>query len=37
LEHLIERAEFKNYKILGDYLGNELSEKSKEFIVICQK
>jgi SAM-dependent methyltransferase len=37
LEHLVERSEFKNYKILGDYLGNELSEKSKEFIVICQK
>jgi len=37
LEHLIERSEFNNYKILGDYLGNELSEKSKEFIVICQK
>ena len=37
LEHLIERSNFKQYKILGDYLGNDLSEKSKEFIVICQK
>jgi len=37
LEHLIERSEFTNYKILGDYNGNELNEKSKEFIVICQK
>lgn len=37
LEHLIEKSNFNQYKILGDYLGNELSEKSKEFIVICQK
>ncbi|HAN19567.1 MAG: hypothetical protein A2X13_15015 [Bacteroidetes bacterium GWC2_33_15] len=34
LEHLIERSRFKHYKILGDYRGNELNEKSKEFIVI---
>jgi SAM-dependent methyltransferase len=37
LEHLIERSEFGSYQILGDYQGNELSETSKEFIVICQK
>lgn len=37
LEHLIERSKFARYKILGDYQGNELSETSKEFIVICQK
>jgi SAM-dependent methyltransferase len=37
LEHLIERSDFRNYKILGDYHGNELNAHSKEFIVICQK
>jgi SAM-dependent methyltransferase len=37
LEHLIERSNFEKYKILGDYQGNELNQKSKEFIVICQK
>jgi hypothetical protein len=37
LEHLVERSDFEKYAILGDYLGNELNEKSKEFIVICQK
>lgn len=37
LEHLIERSQFNHYKILGDYNGSELNEKSKEFIVICQK
>jgi SAM-dependent methyltransferase len=37
LEHLIERSEFKNYKILGDYKGNELNRESKEFVVICRK
>ncbi len=37
LEHLIERSRFEKYKILGDYLGNELNQKSKEFIIICQK
>jgi SAM-dependent methyltransferase len=36
LEHLIERSEFKRYKILGDYQGNELNHKSREFIVICE-
>jgi SAM-dependent methyltransferase len=37
LEHLIERSDFEQYRILGDFLGNELNETSKEFIVICQK
>lgn len=37
LEHLIERSNFANYKILGDYHGNVLGKESKEFVVICQK
>ncbi len=37
LEHLIERSEFKNYNISGDFMGNELNTDSKEFIIICQK
>jgi ubiquinone/menaquinone biosynthesis C-methylase UbiE len=37
LEHLIERSEFGKYKIYGDYQGNELNQKSREFILICQK
>ncbi len=37
LEHLIERSHFENYEILGDYEGNKLNEKSKEFIVVCRK
>lgn len=37
LEHLIERSNFNRYKILGDYLGNELNQKSKDFIIVCQK
>jgi SAM-dependent methyltransferase len=37
LEHLIERSKFEKYKILGDYLGNELNKDSREFIIICQK
>jgi len=37
LEHLIERSEFKNYNISGDFMGNELNSDSKEFIIICQK
>jgi SAM-dependent methyltransferase len=37
LEHLIERSDFKSYKILGDYMGNELASHSKDFIAICQK
>jgi SAM-dependent methyltransferase len=37
LEHLVERSDFKNYRILGDFHGNELNQKSVEFIVVCQK
>jgi SAM-dependent methyltransferase len=37
LEHLVERSKFVNYRIFGDYEGNELNKNSKEFIVICQK
>jgi SAM-dependent methyltransferase len=37
LEHLIERSDFKNYKIMGDYHGNELNANSKEFIAVCKK
>ena len=37
LEHLIERSQFKNYKISGDFMGNELNTDSKEFIITCQK
>ena len=37
LEHLIERSQFKNYKISGDFMGNDLNPDSKEFIIICQK
>ncbi len=37
LEHLLDRSDFENYKILGDFHGNELNEKSREFILICQK
>ncbi len=37
LEHLLERSDFKSYKILGDYMGNDLTQHSKDFIIICQK
>ncbi|OFX89951.1 MAG: hypothetical protein A2W99_08690 [Bacteroidetes bacterium GWF2_33_16] len=37
LEHLVERSKFDKYKVLGDYLGNELNNQSKEFVFICQK
>lgn len=37
LEHLVERSKFEQYKILGDYQGNELNHDSKEFILICNK
>ena len=37
LEHLIERSQFKDYKISGDFMGNELNPDSKEFIIICRK
>ncbi len=37
MEHLVERSEFRNYRIIGDYHGNELSNDSREFIVICNR
>jgi len=37
LEHLVERSDFRSYKILGDYMGNELTQHSKDFIIVCQK
>jgi SAM-dependent methyltransferase len=37
LEHLVERSQFTEYKILGDFNGNEIKNDSKEFIIICQK
>ncbi|MFH2024536.1 MAG: methyltransferase domain-containing protein [bacterium] len=37
LEHLVERSDFAEYKIMGDFEGHELSQNSKEFIVICRK
>ena len=37
LEHLIERSEFKEYTLLGDYEENELDRNSREFIVVCRK
>lgn len=36
LEHLVERSDFKQYTICGDYEGNALSHDSKEFLVVCQ-
>lgn len=37
LEHLLERTKFEKYKIYGDYQGNELSNESRDFIIIGQK
>lgn len=37
LEHLIERSKFPEYQIVGDYQGNQLNSRSKEFIMICKK
>jgi SAM-dependent methyltransferase len=37
LEHLVERSEFKHYKISGNFLGDELNSESKELIITCQK
>lgn len=37
LEHLVERSLFKDWKISGDFMGNELDTDSKEFIIKCQK
>ena len=37
LEHLIERSNFSQYEILGDYDGNILNQESKDFIIVCKK
>jgi len=37
LEHLIERSKFRNYRIAGDFSGNDLNNDSREFIIICTK
>ena len=37
LEHLIERTPFDHYQICGDYAGNPVDEKSKEFVVTCYR
>ena len=37
LEHLLERAGFKSYTILGDFEGNLINKDSKEFIMVCEK
>jgi SAM-dependent methyltransferase len=37
LEHLLERSKFKDFKITGDFMGNELNSDSKEFIILCKK
>jgi SAM-dependent methyltransferase len=37
LEHLVERSDFEQYQIFGDYMGSPLDENSKEFVVICRR
>lgn len=37
LEHLIERSQFAEYDIFGDYSGSRLQKDSKEFVVVCRK
>jgi len=37
LENLIARTKFKLEKIYGDFKRNELSNQSKEFVVVCSK
>jgi SAM-dependent methyltransferase len=37
MEHLVERSDFDEYKIYGDYKGNELTKASTDFIVVCRK
>lgn len=37
LEHLIERSKFREYRIMGDYEGNDLNHGSRDFVVICRK
>ena len=37
LEHLLARSPFNKYRIFGDYNLNPLNERSKDFVVICEK
>jgi ubiquinone/menaquinone biosynthesis C-methylase UbiE len=37
LEHLIERSDFREYTIYGDYSGSRLDKNSREFVVVCRK
>jgi ubiquinone/menaquinone biosynthesis C-methylase UbiE len=37
LEHLLYRSKFKDYHIYGDFSGHELTEDSKEFVIICKR
>ncbi|NSW95076.1 MAG: class I SAM-dependent methyltransferase [Bacteroidales bacterium] len=37
LEHLVERAGFSEFSILGDFEGHLLGKDSKEFIMVCKK
>lgn len=37
LEHLLDRSHFESYRIFGDYHLNNLSNNSKEFIIIGTK
>jgi SAM-dependent methyltransferase len=37
LEHLLYRSKFKDYHIYGDFSGHELTEDSKEFVVVCRR
>lgn len=37
LEHLVERSQFEEYNIAGDFYGNPLCPASNEFIVTCRR
>ena len=37
LEHLLKRSLFNKYAIYGDYELNDLDEKSRDFVVLCEK
>lgn len=37
LEHMIERSSFNSYKIYGDFIGSELDNNSREFVIYCYK
>lgn len=37
MEHLLEKAGFRNYSILGDFEGSPINKDSKEFIMVCEK